>query len=237
MLSSSPSQNQNTLKKITLVIDTQQENHITIPQPVAPSKSKPITRTIHLQSENDLHHKVVDFAKTFYPNALIVPGLEELQDAQWKRLSAWRKGYVRGQPDLLRLNHNSSYDGLGFESKSPTGQGVFKGDQEIWADRLASHNWKVVVSNDYDQIIFEITTYFRTSKLTCQVCGKWSRHMDKHTLRHEGWSSRPHFSFLDSSQPAVGSTQEPPRSDSIDPESLSVSTDNPAALTEAGSAS
>ena len=73
-------------------------------------------RTIHLQNENDLHHKVVDFLRTLYPNALMAPGLGEFQDTQWRRIKSHRKGYTKGQPDLLIFNHNREFDGLCVEN-------------------------------------------------------------------------------------------------------------------------
>ena len=143
-------------------------------------RGKGRSRTSVLQSENDLHYKVVEFLKRYYPNSLLVPGLGELQDTAWKRISSWKRRYTRGQSDLLVLNHNSHFDGLSFEFKSPSGQHHLPVDQQEWARKLSRHNWKTVSSNNYDLIIFEITQYFRTVKELCTECNRWVRHIDRH---------------------------------------------------------
>ena len=129
-------------------------------------------RTIHLQRKNDLHRKVVDFLKTLYPNALMAPGLGEFQDTHWRRIKSHRKGYTKGQPDLLIFSHNREFDGLCFEFKTPSGKGVLSNEQRAWLTKLASHNWKCVVSNDYDDIVEQIVSYFRTCTQLCAACGR-----------------------------------------------------------------
>ena len=51
----------------------------------------------------------------------MVPGLGENQDkAPDKRINSWKKGYMRGQPNLMILNYHKDYNGLCIEFKSPT---------------------------------------------------------------------------------------------------------------------
>ena len=57
------------------------------------------------ENETDLHYKVVQYIRHFYPEAIIVPGLGELQDTPNKRIDAWKKGYLKGQGDLLILKN------------------------------------------------------------------------------------------------------------------------------------
>ena len=47
-------------------------------------------------------------------------GLVENQDTQDKRLDSYKKGYTRGQPDLMVLNYHKDYKDLCIEFKSPT---------------------------------------------------------------------------------------------------------------------
>ena len=47
-------------------------------------------------------------------------GLVENQDTEDKRLDSYKKGYTRGQPDLMVLNYHKDYKGLCIEFKSPT---------------------------------------------------------------------------------------------------------------------
>jgi hypothetical protein len=48
----------------------------------------------------------------FYPDALIIAGLGELQVTSSKRINCWRKGYQKGQPDIIVGNPNKKYVGF-----------------------------------------------------------------------------------------------------------------------------
>ena len=50
----------------------------------------------------------------------LVAGLGELQHTEDKRLDSYKKGYTRGQPDLMVLNYHKDYKGVCIEFKSPT---------------------------------------------------------------------------------------------------------------------
>ena len=71
-------------------------------------------------NETDFHCKVVDLIKRFYPDSILVAGLVELQDTEDKRLDSKRKGYMKGQPDLMILIYHKGFKGLCIEIKSPT---------------------------------------------------------------------------------------------------------------------
>ena len=58
-------------------------------------------------NETDLHYKVVDVIRRFYPDSILVAGLGENQDtAEDKRLDSYKKGYSIGQPDLMVFNYH-----------------------------------------------------------------------------------------------------------------------------------
>jgi hypothetical protein len=54
-----------------------------------------------LLNETDLHQTVVKALRTRWPLALFAAGLGELQITSDQRIEAWRKGYMKGQPDLV----------------------------------------------------------------------------------------------------------------------------------------
>ena len=139
--------------------------------PLPPCRA--VTRSAGLHNETDLHNKVVEYLRSRYPHANIVPGLGEFQDSSWKRCNGYRKGYSKGQPDLLILNQNSEYAGLCFELKTPSGRGVFRNEQREWLEKLALQNFKCFVSNSYEDITRQIDLYFSTCKALCPVCCKW----------------------------------------------------------------
>ena len=54
-----------------------------------------------MRNERDLHCNIIDFIRKYYPEAIIIPGLGELQHTSAARVDAWQKGYKGGQPDIL----------------------------------------------------------------------------------------------------------------------------------------
>ena len=73
-----------------------------------------------MENETDLHCKVVQYIRLFYPEAIIIAGLGENQDTPTKRINSWRKGYMKGQPDIIIANYHNQYSGLCIEFKSAT---------------------------------------------------------------------------------------------------------------------
>ena len=63
----------------------------------------PWNKMIVIGNETDLHYKVVQLIRNYYPNSILVAGLGENQDTEDKRLDSYKKGYQRGQPDLMIL--------------------------------------------------------------------------------------------------------------------------------------
>ena len=58
--------------------------------------------TFKIQTERDLHYKVVNFIKNIKAYDLVLlPSLGELQNDTTKRIEAFKKGYIKGTPDLI----------------------------------------------------------------------------------------------------------------------------------------
>ena len=62
------------------------------------------TLTFKIENETDLHVKVVSFLKKRYPHSLFTVTLGENQDTAFKRIDSFKKGYLRGSPDLIINN-------------------------------------------------------------------------------------------------------------------------------------
>ena len=69
----------------------------------------PNNKMFKVENEMDLHSKVVHLIRNFYPDAIMVPGLGENQNTPEKRINSWKKGYLRGQPDLMILNYHKDF--------------------------------------------------------------------------------------------------------------------------------
>lgn len=122
-------------------------------------------------NETDLHYAIVAWVRRFFPRAIIAPGLGELQDTEEKRIDAWKKGYTGGQPDILILDRHQQYSGLALELKHPGKRDMDISDNQIkFLERLRWENWRVITSNDYDEICFEIGAYMRDLALKCSHC-------------------------------------------------------------------
>ena len=78
---------------------------------------------ISLMNEKDLHFKVIDFVRKYYPHCLLYAGLGEIQDTSNKRIYAYRAGYIAGQSDIIINNLHKTYNGLTIELKTPNGTG------------------------------------------------------------------------------------------------------------------
>ena len=123
-----------------------------------------------IENEMDLHVKVVSFLKKGYPHSLFTVTLGENQDTVHKRIDSFKKGYLRGSPDLIINNLHKRYSSFAIEMKSPKGDGVLSPDQSIMLQQYQNNGFKALVSNAYDQIIEQITEYFRDVRMLCSYC-------------------------------------------------------------------
>ena len=112
----------------------------------------PWNKMIMIGNETDLHYKVVNMIRRFYPDSILVAGLGEHQDTGDKRLDSYKKGYMRGQPDLMVLNYHEDFKGLGIEFKSPTGNYRVSDAQREMKKRYVNNGDAYILCNDYDNI-------------------------------------------------------------------------------------
>ena len=128
------------------------------------------TLTFKIENEMDLHVKVVSFLKKRYPHSLFTVTLGENQATLHKRIASFKKGYLRGSPDLIINNLHKCYTGFAIEMRSPKGNGVLSPDQSMMLRQYQNNGFKTLVSNDYDQIIEQIIEYFRDVRILCSHC-------------------------------------------------------------------
>ena len=126
--------------------------------------------TFKIESETDLHVKVVHFFKKRYPHSLFTVTLGENQDTVYKRIDSFKKGYLCGSPDLIINNLHKRYTGFCIEMKSPKGSGVLSPDQSMMLRQYQNNGFKTLVSNNYDHIIEQIIEYFRDVRMLCSYC-------------------------------------------------------------------
>ena len=132
----------------------------------------PWNKMIMIGNETDLHYKVVDLIRRYYPDSILVAGLGENQDTEDKRLDSYKKGYMRGQPDLMVLDYHKDYKGLCIEFKSPTNNyHVSKAQYELM-EKYSDNGYKFILSNDYDEICIEVHDYMKGITLPCNYCIK-----------------------------------------------------------------
>ena len=139
--------------------------------------------TFKIESEYDLHTKVVSFIKKQYPESLFIASLGELQDTQEKRIKAFNMGYIKGTPDIIIQNLHKKYNGFVIEFKSPKTGGVVSAEQAKMLNVYNNNNFKTLMSNDYDQILIQLIDYFKYVRIKCQHCNnkfKSSKTLKKH---------------------------------------------------------
>ena len=116
-----------------------------------------------IESEYDLHCKVVSFIRNKYCEALMIAGLGESQTTKNARLLSWKKGYMAGQCDLMLMNPTSKYNSLCIEFKSPTGS-YHVSKQQLHMKKMYERNkCRYIMSNCYDDVIFEVIKHMEES--------------------------------------------------------------------------
>ena len=127
---------------------------------------------LNLRNESDLHQKVVQAIRRFWPDALLVPGLGELQDTPEKRMKGYRSGYMSGQPDIMLLNHHCKYNGFALELKNPKGCGKLSEKQFNLLESYRAAGFLTLASDEYDIILHELIRYFENIRIICEFCGR-----------------------------------------------------------------
>ena len=100
------------------------------------------TLTFKIENDMDLHVKVVSFLKKRYPHSLFTVTLGENQDTVYKRINSFKKGYLRGSPDLIINNPHKCYSGFAIEMKSLKGNGVLSADQSMMLRQYQNNGTK-----------------------------------------------------------------------------------------------
>ena len=126
--------------------------------------------TFNIQSEYDLQKKVVNYIKNHHPKALLNATLGENQITNDMRLKSYNMGYQKGSPDLIIQNLHKDYSGFVIEFKNPNGNGKLSEYQKAMLKEYKNNAFKVLVSNDYDEIITEIIHYFDGVRIKCNYC-------------------------------------------------------------------
>ena len=132
----------------------------------------PWNKMIMISTEKELHYKVVQLIRNYYPDSLLVAGLGENQDTEDKRLDSYKKGYQRGTPDLMILDYHKYYRGLCIEFKSPTNNYEVSESQLKMKVKYIKNDYAFILSNDYDKISKLIHKYMAGVRIPCEYCNK-----------------------------------------------------------------
>lgn len=117
-------------------------------------------KSIKLYNENSLHIEVVRFIRNQLRDPFnMVVSCPEFQDTEAKRIEAKCKGYTRGCPDIVICTPNKEYNGFALEFKNPNGSGQLSDSQKSVLQRFEDDNYKVLVSNDLLEIVYQLTKY------------------------------------------------------------------------------
>ena len=130
----------------------------------------PNNKMFKIENETDLHYKVVQLIRNYYPDSILVAGLGENQDTSKKRLDSYKKGYLRGTPDLMILDYHKDYNGLCIEFKSPTNYYEISDAQKEMKERYKINCYKFILSNDYDYICKRLHKYMDGIRIPCKYC-------------------------------------------------------------------
>ena len=132
----------------------------------------PWNKMIMISNEKELHYKVVNLIRNYYPDSILVAGLGENQDTEEKRLDSYKKGFQRGTPDLMILDYHKDYQGLCIEFKSPTNNYEVSESQLKMKEKYKKNNYAYILSNDYDKISKLLHKYMTGVRIPCGYCIK-----------------------------------------------------------------
>ena len=132
----------------------------------------PWNKMIMISNERELHYKVVQLIRNYYPDSLLVAGLGENQDTEDKRLDSYKKGYQRGTPDLMILDNHKDFRGLCIEFKSPTNNYEVSESQLKMKEKYMKNNYAYILSNDYDKISKLLHKYMAGVRIPCEYYNK-----------------------------------------------------------------
>ena len=145
----------------------------------------PHNKMLQICNETSLHYQIIKVIRRFYPHALLLPGLGELQDTSSKRIDAYRKGYQRGQANIVIGNKHIAYQGFAIELKNPNNYYQVS-DAQLNMEKIYKLNgYKYLCSNDYDFIIKEIHDYMTGIRLSCNHCNKKFKHLNSLNNHHK----------------------------------------------------
>ena len=97
----------------------------------------------NIQTEFDLHKKVVNFIRNNYPKALFTVTLGENQLSSDMRLRSYNLGYQKGSPDLIIQNLHNVYSGFAIEFKSPIGYGELSEHQNVMLQEYTNNGFNI----------------------------------------------------------------------------------------------
>lgn len=129
-------------------------------------------------NERNLHEKVVDYIRKYYPDVLFNSTLGELQDTSEKRLMSYKMGYTSGFSDLIIYEHSKDHNGLCLEFKTPKGLGIISEKQQTIQLKLKERGYKTFTSSNYDDVIIELNDYLRNRRYKCYHCRLKYRSLD-----------------------------------------------------------
>ncbi len=137
-------------------------------------------------NEMELHTALCSYARGRYPGVRISPGLGEMQDTSNRRIECWRKGYQKGQPDLIVHARSGSFSGLVIELKTPKGTGVLSMAQSEWLEDMGLAGYKTLVTSSLDEAISALNAFLSNARVCCRHCGasfKNTKNLRVHALR------------------------------------------------------
>lgn len=140
-----------------------------------------------LRNELQLHNALCGYIRKQFPTLRMSPGLGELQDTDRKRIECYRKGYMKGQPDLILYQRSGNFSGLAIELKTPRGSGIVSEPQHQWLHDMALAGYKTLISCDIDECIRAVNAYMQNARVCCPHCGgsyKSKKTMQTHVAKY-----------------------------------------------------
>ena len=77
---------------------------------------------------------------------------------------------MKGQPDIMTVNHHNQYNGFCIEFKSPSNNYQISEAQRAMKRQYHQNNYRFLISNDYDRIIAYLNKHMMGVRIPCRHC-------------------------------------------------------------------
>lgn len=130
-------------------------------------RTKDSIATVHnynMHSEKELQKNFIRWLNKYFKHVPRTIGSWRNDMSQDEVKEMMQMGMLKGTPDIMIHKQYKKHIGLAVELKNPNGRGLVSEDQELMHERLEKEGFKVIVSNDFADLVYLVGTYLHDAE-------------------------------------------------------------------------